>query len=131
MVPFFGNLGETAEGDPLYTLGRMAFDMFLPTQLVVSLQGNFNPVHVVPDEERQHTLENKVPKSLVDEVLMGNHVLRTYKYVSFWNVDCVACHPPIQQRMDYTVEFRQLKGDGTCLTQILHQCSLSPANRPC
>lgn len=75
---FFGSLGENASGDPLYTLGRMAFDMFLPTQLVCSLQGNFNPVHIVPPEMRPCT-EQEIPKNLLEEVEMGTHVLRTYK----------------------------------------------------
>lgn len=77
---FFGNLGDTSAGDPMYTLGRMAFDMFLPTQLVCSLQGNFNPVRRVGDEERDQVL-TRCPKSLVDELERGGSVLRTYKYV--------------------------------------------------
>lgn len=77
---YFGNLGETSNGDPMYTLGRMAFDMFLPTQLICSLQGNFNPVHIVPPDERAELIK-KCPKSLVDEITSGNAVLREYKYV--------------------------------------------------
>ena len=39
---YFGQLGTTPDGgDPMYTLGRMSFDMFRPTQLICSLQGNF------------------------------------------------------------------------------------------
>ena len=75
---YFGNLGETADGDPMYTLGRMAFDMFLPTQLVCSLQGNFNPVAVVCPEERAALLE-RCPKSLRDEIGSGNSILRKYE----------------------------------------------------
>jgi hypothetical protein len=75
---YFGNLGQTADGDPLYTLGRMAFDMFLPTQLVCSLQGNFNPVDIVSPEERAELLE-RCPKSLIDEIRNGSSVLRKYK----------------------------------------------------
>lgn len=75
---FFGSLGENPNGDPLYTLGRMAFDMFLPTQLVCSLQGNFNPVRIVPPELRP-TTEQEIPKNLLEEVEMGTHTLRTYK----------------------------------------------------
>jgi hypothetical protein len=73
---YFGSLGENNEGDPMYTLGRMAFDMFLPTQLVCSLQGNFNPVHIMPEHD---VPDEKIPKSLLEECKMGNHVLRTYK----------------------------------------------------
>ena len=78
---YFGTLGQTPGGDPLYTLGRMAFDMFLPTQLVCSLQGNFNPVHRVGQEEREEVL-SRCPKSLLDELELGESVLRTYKYVT-------------------------------------------------
>jgi hypothetical protein len=77
---FFGNLGDTPGGDPMYTLGRMSFDMFLPTKLVCSLQANFNPVRRVGDEERDQVL-TRCPKSLVDELERGGSVLRTYKYV--------------------------------------------------
>jgi hypothetical protein len=72
---FFVSLGENGSGDPMYTLGRLAFDMFLPTQLVCSLQGNFNPVHIVPPDSRPET----IPQRLLEQVVMGNHVLRTYK----------------------------------------------------
>lgn len=75
---YFGNLGQTAEGDPMYTLGRMAFDMFLPTQLVCSLQGNFNPVDIVSPDERAELLA-QCPKSLMDEIENGSSVLRRYK----------------------------------------------------
>lgn len=80
---FFGQLGENDNGDPMYTLGRMAFDMFSPTNLVCSLQGNFNSVERVglvgcTEWERQALLES-VPKSLREEVEAGESVLRTYK----------------------------------------------------
>jgi len=83
---YFGNLGENPNGDPMYTLGRMAFDMFLPTQLICSLQGNFNPVRVVSPEERQHLLE-KVPKSLQEEVVSGASVLRTYNIITAFTIE--------------------------------------------
>ena len=72
---FFGCLGENGLGDPMYTLGRMAFDMFLPTQLVCSIQGNFNPVHILPPDQRPET----IPRKILEQGLMGDHVLRTYK----------------------------------------------------
>ena len=75
---YFASLGENDNGDPMYTLGRMAFDMFSPTNLVCSLQGNFNPVEIVDDEDRKAMLEN-VPKSLREEVESGKTVLRTYQ----------------------------------------------------
>jgi hypothetical protein len=75
---FFGNLGDNDQGDPMYTLGRMSFDMFSPTSLVCSLQGNFNSCERVSDEQRASILET-VPKGLREEVEAGNSILRTYK----------------------------------------------------
>lgn len=77
---FFGNLGENDAGDPMYTLGRMTFDMFSPTNLVCSLQGNFNIIQVVSDEDRKAMLAaGLVPKSLREEAENRDVVLRTYK----------------------------------------------------
>ena len=75
---FFGNLGTNDDGDPMYTLGRMSFDMFSPTRLVCSLQGNFNSVETVPDDQRSAMLD-AVPKALQEEVASGKTILRTYK----------------------------------------------------
>ena len=77
---FFGNLGENDAGDPMYTLGRMTFDMFSPTNLVCSLQGNFNSIEIVGDEQRGEMLDaGLVPKGLREEVENRDVVLRTYK----------------------------------------------------
>lgn len=83
---FFGCLGENDSGDPMYTLGRMSFDMFSPTNLVCSLQGNFNPVEVVSEEERKKMLEC-VPKALREEVESGKTVLRTYHVVTAFTIE--------------------------------------------
>jgi hypothetical protein len=83
---FFGCLGENDDGDPMYTLGRMSFDMFSPTNLVCSLQGNFNPVEVVNEEDRKAMLEF-VPKSLREEVENGATVLRTYHIVTAFTIE--------------------------------------------
>jgi hypothetical protein len=83
---YFGCLGENDNGDPLYTLGRMTFDMFSPTNLVCSLQGNFNPVEVVSDKERKAMLET-VPKSLREEVESGKTTLRTYHIVAAFTIE--------------------------------------------
>jgi hypothetical protein len=71
---FFGNLGDNDQGDPMYTLGRMSFDMFSPSDLVCSLQGNFNSVQAIEPTESL-----LIPKSLRDEVSSGGSKLRTYK----------------------------------------------------
>jgi hypothetical protein len=70
---FFGNLGDNDAGDPMYTLGRMSFDMFAPTQLVCSLQGSFNLVE--PADIHEAT---PVPKALQEEVANGAK-LHTYE----------------------------------------------------
>mmetsp|Transcript_3676 Transcript_3676/g.7894 ORF Transcript_3676/g.7894 Transcript_3676/m.7894 type:complete len:465 (-) Transcript_3676:799-2193(-) len=75
---YFGNLGTNDDGDPMYTLGRMSFDMFSPTRLVCSLQGNFNQVEKISDKDRTAMLD-KVPKALREEVESGNTILRSYK----------------------------------------------------
>lgn len=83
---YFGCLGENDHGDPLYTLGRMAFDMYSPTNLICSLQGNFNPVEIVDDEQRERMLE-AVPKALREEVESGKTVLRTYHIVTAFTIE--------------------------------------------
>ena len=76
---FFDCLSDNDQGDPMYTLSRMSFNMFSPANLICSLQGNFNSVELlVNDGERTMP----VPKSLSDAVLgsAGSQVeLRTYK----------------------------------------------------
>jgi len=90
---FFGCLGENDNGDPMYTLGRMSFDMFSPTNLVCSLQGNFNPVEIVNGEDRKAMLD-LVPKSLREEVETGETVLRTYHVVTAFTIEpCLASFP--------------------------------------
>lgn len=70
---FFANLGDNDAGDPMYTLGRMSFDMFAPTQLVCSLQGNFNSVEKTSIQEG-----TPIPKALQKEVADGAE-LHTYE----------------------------------------------------
>ena len=83
---YFGNLGANDDGDPMYTLGRMAFDMFSPTRLVCSLQGNFNTVHKVSDADRAKMLDC-VPKALKEEVESGDTILRTYNIVTAFTIE--------------------------------------------
>ncbi|KAL7545434.1 hypothetical protein ACHAWF_008780 [Thalassiosira exigua] len=58
-------LGRNPEGDPLYTLGRMSFDMFRPGGLVCSVQSTHNAIRIVGEREE---LPHFVPKSLREEV---------------------------------------------------------------
>lgn len=69
---FFGCLGENDNGDPLYSLGRMTFDMFTPSNLICSLQGNFNTVHEITDP-------NSVPDGLLSQLGNDSSNLRTYQ----------------------------------------------------
>jgi len=71
---FFDCLGDNDQGDPLYTLARMSFNMFQPANLICSLQGNFNCVERVTDKT-----DVTVPKSLREAVGGDATVLRTYK----------------------------------------------------
>ena len=74
---FHDYVGENDEGDPMYTLGRMSFDMFSPTNVICSLQGNFNSVERVSNADRAEMI-HLVPKGLHDEVESGESLLRTY-----------------------------------------------------
>lgn len=90
---FFGKLGQNDNGDPMYTLGRMSFDMFSPTNLVCSLQGNFNHVEIVDEGDRKAMLE-KVPKKLREEVESGKTTLRTYHVVTAFTIEpSLAAYP--------------------------------------
>ena len=60
-------LGFNERGNPMYTLGRMSFEMFRPGNLVLSIEAVFNPIEevVVCADENEHLL---VPKTLAEEV---------------------------------------------------------------
>ena len=83
---YFGKIGENDNGDPLYTLGRMSFDMFSPTNLVCSLQGNFNQVEIVNEDDRKAMLE-RIPKKLREEVESGKTTLRTYHVITAFTIE--------------------------------------------
>uniref|UniRef100_A0A7S3KZV6 Uncharacterized protein n=1 Tax=Amphora coffeiformis TaxID=265554 RepID=A0A7S3KZV6_9STRA len=77
---FPGCIGYNTNGDPMYKLGTMSFDMFCPTQLVLSVQGTFVLIDNVdatnPDEV------NHVPSNLLEEVRNGTTPVRTYNIVT-------------------------------------------------
>lgn len=73
---FDGSLGVNAvTGDNLYSLGRMSFDEFEPADLICSLQGAFNPIHIV--DELPAVLQGSLRPYLTQDT-----VLRSYKYVA-------------------------------------------------
>jgi hypothetical protein len=67
----------------------MSFDMFSPTSIVCSLQGTFNSVKVISDENRRSLSQTNrdsdydhycaIPKKLQNEVDNGDSVMRTYE----------------------------------------------------
>ena len=83
---WFGKLGHNDNGDPMYTMGRMSFDMFSPTNLICSIQGNFNHIEIVGEEDRKAML-HLVPKKLREEVESGKTVLRTYHVVTAFTIE--------------------------------------------
>ena len=58
-------LGQNAENDFMYTLGRMSFDMFQPSNLICSVQSTHNTIKMIGEREE---LPACVPNSLKNEV---------------------------------------------------------------
>lgn len=58
-------LGQNAENDFMYTLGRMSFDMFQPGNLICSVQSTHNTIKLIGEREE---LPACVPNSLKEEV---------------------------------------------------------------
>ena len=74
-------LGKNDKHHYMYTLGRMSFDMFRPSNLRCSIQGEFNTVNVL---EESDLLPEYVPRKLQKEVLKCQHSggkLLTYNIV--------------------------------------------------
>ena len=77
-------LGFNDDGDPLYRLGRMSFEMFFPGDLICAIQAVFNPImNVVPPSSKGPS-SISVPKTLQEEVKLALEndsgvVLKTYQ----------------------------------------------------
>lgn len=72
---FQESLGRNKDGDHKYTLGRMSFDMFKPTNLVCSIQWTFNTVISLHGQNTR-----PLPSHLRYGVLQGKeHLLRQYE----------------------------------------------------
>jgi hypothetical protein len=69
--------GRSEKGEYMYSLGRLSFDMFKPTQLVCSVQANFNNVR--PIDPRNPGRPLHVPRKLMKEIHRGGINLRTYE----------------------------------------------------
>jgi hypothetical protein len=78
-------LGTTENEEFLYSLGRMSFDMFLPTKLVCSIQGTFNRVKLL--RRKDVDLIKHVPASLKAELDEKNKVIRTYDIVTAFTIE--------------------------------------------
>ncbi len=60
-------LGQNAENDFMYTLGRMSFDIFQPSNLICSVQSTHNTIRMIGEREE---LPDCVPNSLKEEVAL-------------------------------------------------------------
>lgn len=60
-------LGQNAENDFMYTLGRMSFDIFQPSNLICSVQSTHNTIRMIGEREE---LPACVPNSLKEEVAL-------------------------------------------------------------
>ena len=69
--------GRNEKGEYLYSLGRLSFDMFKPTNLVCSIQAVFNSVR--PMDPRKPDRPLHVPRSLMKEIQKGQIHLQTYE----------------------------------------------------
>lgn len=78
-------LGKNESGDGMYTLGRMAFDMFRPTQLVCSVQGSFNDINIVDGTDEEAV--KHVPKTLEADVREGKIPVRTYNIITAFTIE--------------------------------------------
>jgi len=92
-------LGFNDDGNPMYTLGRMSFEMFRPGNLVVSLEAVFNPMEQVAasidgSEKDQFsvpkTMQKEVQRILENTTANGGDpkaVLRTYHIVTAFVIE--------------------------------------------
>lgn len=77
-------LGFNDDGDPLYRLGRMSFEMFFPGDLICAIQAVFNPIIKVVPPSSKGPSSFSVPKTLQEEVKLAlandsGAVLKTYQ----------------------------------------------------
>jgi hypothetical protein len=76
-----GCLGMNSKGEPMYKLQRMSFDMFRPTQLIVSIQGTFNVIDVVDGTDEKAV--KYVPNNLLADVRQhGKSPVRKYNIIT-------------------------------------------------
>ncbi|KAL7550715.1 hypothetical protein ACHAWF_013931 [Thalassiosira exigua] len=80
-------LGKNGDGDSLFTLGRMSFDMYQPADLICSIQKQYNTIHPVSRKD----IPQYVPKSLRQEVAKecggSQGCLRTYNIIASFTIE--------------------------------------------
>mmetsp|Transcript_48097 Transcript_48097/g.71279 ORF Transcript_48097/g.71279 Transcript_48097/m.71279 type:complete len:484 (-) Transcript_48097:533-1984(-) len=79
---FPGCLGNSIRGDYMYSLGRMSFDMFLPTRLKCSIQHLYNEVKLVDGND---DLPESIPKALLGQLTRNK--LRKYNIVIHFTIE--------------------------------------------
>lgn len=82
---FHDCLGLNEQREYMYTLGRMSFGMYKPTNIVCSVQGTFNPIHRVDSADVDEV--ESVPRSLRKELHEGRSLLRTYNIVTAFSIE--------------------------------------------
>jgi len=85
-------LGFNDDGDPLYRLGRMSFEMFFPGDLICAIQAVFNPITKVVPPSSKGPSSFSVPKTLQEEVKLAlandsGAVLKTYHIVVAFTIE--------------------------------------------
>lgn len=73
--------GKNRRGESMYSLGRMSFDMFRPSNLQCSIQGIFNTVQLLDPAkgELPFSMPRQIRKELGKSLTEGVKGLRTYK----------------------------------------------------
>jgi hypothetical protein len=71
--------GRNSKGEYIYSLGRLAFDMFRPTGLICSVQGVFNSISVTDSSECKRL--GSIPSRLRKDVSgsPGSPIVRNYE----------------------------------------------------
>lgn len=82
---FQGCVGRNHDGDPMFKLGTMSFEMFRPTELVLSVQGTFTSIEHV-HRKNLHKVKH-VPKNLMADVRYGTNPVRTYNIVTAFTIE--------------------------------------------
>jgi hypothetical protein len=73
--------GKNQQNEFIYSLGRMSFDMFRPTNLKCSIQGTYNTVQMLDSSkgELPYSMPRRIRKELGKSLQEGVKGLRTYK----------------------------------------------------